>query len=143
MHFGAGVSVYGTVIWYMVYCIADMCFGARVSVYGIVIWYMVYGIADMCFGARVSVDGIQCKKEHVFIFSEKTFFFLNIVQKNGFNDYFFIFCNLKKGKDISILWSAYSVNHIIHCIIQAVKHYINFIYIDSDSNHVMIFISKM
>ena len=42
------------------------------------------------------------------------------------------FYNLKKLKDISILWSAYSVIHIIYCIIQAVKHYMNCIYIDTD-----------
>ena len=46
---------------------------------------------------------------------------------------FFFFYNLKKGKDISILWNAYSVIYIIYCIIQAVKHYTNCIYIDSDS----------
>ena len=45
--------------------------------------------------------------------------------------FFFNFYNLKKGKDISILWSAYSVIHIIYLIIQAVKHYMNCIYIDS------------
>ena len=56
---------------------------------------------------------------------------------------FFIVYNLNKGKDISILWSAYSVIHIIYCIIQAVKHYVNCIYIDSDSNYFMIFISKI
>ena len=44
-----------------------------------------------------------------------------------------MFYSLKKGKDVSILWSAYSVIHIIYCIIQAVKHYMNCIYIDSDS----------
>ena len=48
----------------------------------------------------------------------------------------------KKGKDISILYSAYSVIHIIYCIMHAVKHYMNCIYIDSDSNNFMIFISK-
>ena len=52
----------------------------------------------------------------------------------------FLHYNLKKLKDILILWSAYSVVHIIHCIIQAVKHYMNYIYIDSDSNNFMIFI---
>ena len=36
-----------------------------------------------------------------------------------------IFYNLKKGKDISILWRSNSVIHIIYCIIQAVKHYMN------------------
>ena len=70
------------------------------------------------------------------------FFFKTIVQKlmvfNIFNFY-----NLKKGKDFSILWSAYSIIHIIYCIILAVKHYINCIYIDSDSNNFMIFISKI
>ena len=55
----------------------------------------------------------------------------------------FIFYNSKKGKDISILWSAYSVIHIIYCMIQAVKHYMNCIYIDSDSNNFMIFVSKI
>ena len=48
---------------------------------------------------------------------------------------FFIFYNLKKGKDISILWRVYSVIHIICCIIQAVKHYMNCIYIDSHYNN--------
>ena len=52
-------------------------------------------------------------------------FFLTIVPKNVF---LFFFYNLKKGKDISILWSAYYVINIIYCIIQAVKHYINCIY---------------
>ena len=56
---------------------------------------------------------------------------------------FFIFYHLKKGKDILILWSAYSVIHIIYCIIQAVKHYMNCIYIDSESNNFIIFISKI
>ena len=57
-----------------------------------------------------------------------------------FNVFFY---NLKKGKDISILCSAYSVIHIIYCIIQAVKHYMNCVYIDSDFNNFMIFISKI
>ena len=60
-----------------------------------------------------------------------------------FNFYFFIFYNLKKGKDISILWSAYSVIHIIYYLIQAVKYYLNCIYINSDSNNFMIFINKI
>ena len=47
----------------------------------------------------------------------------NIVQKNNV-----FFLNLKKIKIILILWSAYSVIHIIYCIIQAVKHYMNYIY---------------
>ena len=55
----------------------------------------------------------------------------------------FIFYNLNKGKDISIVWSACSVFHNIYCIIQAVKHYMNCIYIDSDSNNFMFFISKI
>ena len=41
---------------------------------------------------------------------------------------FFIFYNLKKGKDISILWIAYSVIHIIYCIIQAVLYTCSIIY---------------
>ena len=57
--------------------------------------------------------------------------------------FIFHFLQLMKGKDISILLSAYSVIHIIYCIIQTVKHYMNCIYIDSDSNNFMIFISKI
>ena len=63
--------------------------------------------------------------------------FFNFIKKT----FSFFFYNLKRGKDISILWSAYSVIHIIYCIIEAVKHYMNCIYIDSDSNNFMIFIS--
>ena len=52
-------------------------------------------------------------------------------ENNVFNVFFY---NLKKGKDNSLLWSAcaYSVIHIICYIIQAVKHCMNCIYIDSD-----------
>ena len=75
-------------------------------------------------------------------FNNKTFFLKPSSKKMVFN-VFFYFYNLKKGKDISILWTAYSVVHIIYCIIQAVKHYMNCIYIDSDSNNFMIFISKI
>ena len=53
------------------------------------------------------------------------------------------FYNLYKVKNISILWSAYSVIHIIYCITEAVKHYMNFIYIDSGANNFIIFISKI
>ena len=42
--------------------------------------------------------------------------------------FFFIFNNLKKGKDISILWSAYSVIHIIYYLIQAVKQHELYLY---------------
>ena len=70
-------------------------------------------------------------------------FFKTIVQKNRFLMCFFIFYNLNKGKYILLLWSAYSVIHIIYFIIQAVKHYMNCIYIDSDSNNFMIFISEI
>ena len=44
-------------------------------------------------------------------------FFFKPLSKKVLNFYY-----LKKGKDISILWNAYSVIHIIYCIIQAVKH---------------------
>ena len=46
----------------------------------------------------------------------------------SFKKIILIFYNLKKGKDIWILWSSYSVIHIIHCIMHAVKHYTNCIY---------------
>ena len=72
---------------------------------------------------------MQSKKTHWFLLI-KNVFSKTIVQKYCFLMY--IFYNLKKGKDISILWSVYSVIHIIYCIIQAVKHYMNCIYIDSD-----------
>ena len=67
----------------------------------------------------------------------------NIVQQKCFLMFIFIFYHLKKGKYISILWSAYSVIHIIYCIIQAANHHMNSIHIDSDSNNFMIFISKI
>ena len=57
--------------------------------------------------------------------------------------FFIIIYNFKKGKYISMFWSAYSIIHIIYCIMQAVKHYMNCMYIDSDSNNFMIFISKI
>ena len=81
---------------------------------------------------------MQSKKN---CFFNKILVFLNL--KKWFSTFFFNFYNLKKGKDISILWSAYSIIHIIYCIIQAVKHYMNCIYIDSDSNNFMIFIGKI
>ena len=82
----------------------------------------------------------QSKKTR--FFNKKTFFFLNErPKKNGFSSFFHIFYDLKKLKDISILWNAYSVIHIIYCII--VKHYMNYIYIDSDFNKFMNFISKI
>ena len=74
------------------------------------------------------------------VMQRKKKLFLNHHPKKLF---FFFFFNLKKGKDSSILWSAYSVIHIICFIIPAVKHYMDCIYIDSDSNNVMIFISKI
>ena len=73
--------------------------------------------------------------------AKSTVFFKLSSKKKRF--FMFIFYNLKKGKNISILWSAYSVIHIIYCIIRAVKRYMNCIYIDSDSNNLMIFISKI
>ena len=85
---------------------------------------------------------MQSKKKHIAFFLRKTIK-KTLSKKNDFKCFFLIFYNLKKGKDISILWSAYSVIHIIYCIIQAVKHYMNCIYIDSDSNNFMIFINKI
>ena len=72
---------------------------------------------------------------------KNTVFFSNIIFFKPSSIFFFY--NLNKGKDISILWNAYSVIHIIYCTIQAVKHYMNCIYIDSDSKNLMIFISKI
>ena len=83
-------------------------------------------------------DAKQKKSTFVFLI---IFFYLNHRPKKTF--LFFIFYNLKKLKDISILSSASSVIHIIYCIIQAVKHYMNCIYIDSVSNNLMIFINKI
>ena len=82
---------------------------------------------------------VQSKKTLFFLNRKQ--FFLNIIKKKKvFNIFFY---NLKKSKDISILWSAYSVIHIIYCTIQAVKHYMNCIYIDSGSNNFIIFVSKI
>ena len=68
---------------------------------------------------RVSVYSDANRKK---TFSLIIFFLTTIIKKNNF------FYNLKKGKYISIPWCAYSVIHIIYCIIQAVKHYMNCIY---------------
>ena len=71
------------------------------------------------------------QKKHVGYFNKKPFFFRKpLSKKNVLNVFFY---NLKKGKYILILRSAYSVIHVIYYIIQAVKHYIYCIYIDSDS----------
>ena len=80
------------------------------------------------------------KKTLVFLIKNLFFFFKNHRPKNWFLMFFFY--NLKKGKYISLLWSAYSGIHIIYCIIQAVKHYMNCIYIDSDSNNFMFLLVK-
>ena len=85
---------------------------------------------------------IQSKK-NVFFKQKKKFKKKTLLKKMVFNVYFY-FLNLKKGKDISILWIfQYYVIHIIYCIIQALKHYMNCIHIDSDSNNFMIFINKI
>ena len=82
----------------------------------------------------------DAKPQKTFFFYKKSCFLKPSSKKTFF---YFDFLQFKENKDISILWSAYSVIHIIYCIVQAAKQYMNCIYIDSDSINFMIFISKI
>ena len=57
--------------------------------------------------------------------------------------FIYFFLQFKERKRYFNALSAYSVIHIIYCITQTVKHFMNCIYIDSDSNNFMIFFSKI
>ena len=83
----------------------------------------------------VSATGSDAKQKtkNVFLNKKNTFKKKNH-SKKVFKVFFIIIYNLKAGKCILTLWSAYS------CYIQVIKHYIqyvNSIFIDSETNYLI------
>ena len=124
-------------IWISLRNLGSNCYVTRTQM--CMKWIYLWSITNASPEIWITSDAEQ--KKHVFFYKKKNIKKKNIVQKKlVFNVFISIFYNLKKGKYISILWSAYSVIHILYCIIQAVQHYMNCIYIDSDSNNFIIVI---